>query len=57
MKKFKYDFTIQETTADRADKRMAFLTAIANKFTTEELEKVAQIVNNPSKLAFLKSQL
>lgn len=57
MKKYKYDFVLTEDSEQKANKKMEALSAIANRFSSEELEKIAHIVNNPTQLAILKSRL
>jgi hypothetical protein len=57
MKKFKYEFSISANSAEEADRKMKALSALPPKLTVEELEKIAQVVNNPVQLAMIKSKL
>lgn len=57
MNKFEYDLTIQAGGQNEADQKMKSLMTILNKLTTEELKKVAEVVNNPIQLAIIKSKI
>ncbi len=57
MRKFEYDITVNATTQAEADIKMKALVTILNKLTTEELQKVAQVVSNPVQLAVIKAKL
>lgn len=57
MSKFSYDITISANSGAEADNKMKALISILNKLSTEELLKVAQVVNNPTQLAIIKSKL
>ena len=57
MSKFSYDITISASSEAEADKKMKALISILNKLSTEELLKVAQVINNPTQLALIKSKL
>lgn len=57
MKKFEYEVAVLEKTQEEADRKMKAVMSILPKLTTEELIKVAQLINDPVKLALIKSQL
>lgn len=57
MRKFEYDITVNAATQADADAKMKALITILNKLTTEELQKVAQVVSNPVQLAMIKAKL
>ena len=57
MNKFEYDLTIQAGSQNEADQKMKSLMTILNKLTTEELKKVAEVVNNPIQLAIIKAKI
>jgi hypothetical protein len=57
MGKFSYDITISANSQAEADNKMKALITILNKLSTEELLKIAQVVNNPTQLALIKSKL
>ena len=57
MKKFEYEISVPASTHEDADKKMEAIMSILPKVTTEELIKMAQVVNDPMKLALIKSKL
>lgn len=57
MKKFEYEVAVLANSQEEADRKMKAVMSILPKLSTEELIKVAQIVNDPVRLALIKSQL
>lgn len=57
MKKFEYEISVTANTQSEADLKMKALITILNKLTTDELSKVAHVVNNPVQLALIKTKL
>ncbi|MDP1800830.1 MAG: hypothetical protein Q8L81_05730 [Bacteroidota bacterium] len=57
MKKFEYDVSIESNSQSEADRKMTAVMKILPKLTTEELEKIAKIVNDPFQLALIKTKL
>lgn len=57
MKKFEYEVIVQAENQQEADQKMKAVISILPKLTTEELIKVAQVVNDPIKLALIKTNL
>lgn len=57
MGKFSYDITISAVSQAEADNKMKALISILNKLSTEELLKVAQVINNPAQLAIIKAKI
>lgn len=57
MRKFEYEVSVNANTQEEADRKMKAVMSILPKLTTEELIKVAAVVNDPIKLALVKAQL
>lgn len=57
MKKFEYDVSIESNSQSEADRKMTAVMKILPKLTTEELEKIAKIVNDPFQLSLIKTKL
>jgi hypothetical protein len=57
MKKFEYDISVSANSQAEADAKMKALITILNKLSTDELQKVAQVVSNPVQLAMIKTKL
>lgn len=57
MKKFEYEISISAESQAEADNKMKALITILNKLSTEELFKVAQVINNPAQLAIIKAKI
>ncbi len=57
MKKFEYEVSIESNSQNEADRKMTAVMKILPKLTTEELEKIAKIVNDPFQLALIKTKL
>ena len=57
MNKFKYDISIPADSQNEADQKMKAMVAIVNKLSSQELAKIAEVVNNPIQLAIIKSKL
>lgn len=57
MKKFEYDIIIEAPTEAEADSKMKSLTTLSSKLNSNELKKLAEVVNNPIKLAIAKQKL
>mgnify|MGYP001609101675 CR=1 FL=1 len=57
MKKFEYDISTPAISQAEADSKMKALISILNKLSTEELLKVAQVINNPAQLALIKAKI
>jgi hypothetical protein len=57
MSKFKYEVSVPAPTEKEAERKIKAATSIMSKLTTEEMEKIAEVVSNPIQLAIMKSKL
>ncbi len=57
MKKYNLSIKIEATSAKEAELIIQSLSLLASKLSTEVLVQLADVVSNPVKLAFAKSQL
>ncbi len=57
MKKFNYNITIEASAEPEADSKMKSLAVLSSKLSANELQKLAEVVKNPIKLAIAKQKL
>lgn len=57
MNKYEYDISVKANSQAEADQKMKAITCILNKLNAEELKKIAEVINNPTQLAVVKSKL
>jgi hypothetical protein len=57
MKKYNLNIKIEAATSKEAELMIKSLSTLASKLPTEVLVQLADVISNPVKLAFAKSQL
>jgi len=57
MKKFEYNISVAASSQKEADEIMQSIVKVIPRLTAQEWKKIAEVVNNPAQLAFIKSKL